>query len=161
MQDLMIKCYLAAHHLYKSGITLKGDQYIMFIFMGKLPPWRWNDLVKTRPGSTCIGFHPENMLSLTGHQTSQESIRKLTCVDKSAWLHYCEVQKGGWCNWWVKSSVKKKSHRKLFILSFDTSSLWKCVLEKKYEKAQNCSFKLHCQCHATHPEIREPPKELS
>lgn len=30
MQDLMIKCYLAAHHLYKSGITLKGDQYIMF-----------------------------------------------------------------------------------------------------------------------------------
>lgn len=65
----MIKCYLAALHLYKSGVTLKGDQYIKFIvLMGKQSRWRCNNLIKTRSGFTCIGldpFYPENMLSLT------------------------------------------------------------------------------------------------
>lgn len=37
-----------------------------------------------------------------------------------------------------------------------------CATKKKNDKkAQNCSFKLHYQCHANHPEIREPLKELS
>lgn len=34
--------------------------------MGKQSHWRWNDLIKTRSGSTCIGldpFYPENAVS--------------------------------------------------------------------------------------------------
>lgn len=33
MQDLIKKCSLAARHLYKSEITLKGGQYIIFIII--------------------------------------------------------------------------------------------------------------------------------
>lgn len=97
MQDLMIKCYLAALHFYKSGITLKGDQYIKsIILMGKQSCWRWKDLIKTRSGSTCIGldqFYPENAVSDYSYSTGKY---------KKTYLHvltnlpgYCEVQKGG------------------------------------------------------------------
>ena len=81
MPDLIIKRSLAALHLYKSNITLKGGQYIIFISqMAKLSPWRWNDWAKTGPGSASIGldpFHPDkNAISDYNHQTHHRKVQE-------------------------------------------------------------------------------------
>lgn len=134
MQDLMIKCYLATLHLYKSGITLKVDQYIMsIVFMGKLSPWRWNDFIKTRSGSICIWldpFHPENMLALNTATThiigkyKKTHLYVLTNLPGYVIVR-CRREADAIGELNLQS---KKSHRKLFFLSYHTSSLWKCVL---------------------------------
>lgn len=57
---------------------------MFIVFMGKLSPWRWNDLVKIRSGSTCIWldpFHPENMLSLN------TTTRHITGKHKKTYLY--------------------------------------------------------------------------